>query len=1133
MSFKKFIAVFTAFCFIWTFSAQTFAAGASASSLANMPADIFTNQIISSAFGSIIESSGFSSSQVVVNIQDLHSHPQAQKNIAQIIETLDDKYKVKAVYLEGASGKVDLSWLSKTQDKEIAKQTAEQLVLDGRLTGVEYYAFLNDKKNAFGLENENVHKENIERLGKIYENEAKYAKIIKDAEKEIRYLSNKFLTQQSKNYLALIDKYNGKKIKDYEFYKKLFKYVGQINADLQSYGVLLPIDINEYPELQTVILLNEASNKLQPKKVNTELSAFLNELKSSLNYREYSKILKDTDNFQDVDALCKYLSHYGIDKKKSPQLAAFVTLKELNAKINPVALFFQEQKLKEQILSALAVTFEENEISFLQSFFPFFKGYLTNELTAKDEQYFKENFKVFSDIYAKYVSVNQIKKIADDFEFLNDYYNVNNTRNEIFIENIKQNTPLIQGGARTKEGAAEILAKADEVIILVSGGYHAHGIAELLNEKKISNVVITPRISDGVESAQANYKQIIAEQSRFFNQALAFLIASQAVNTQKLSIAQAGVNILNKTNLSFDQKIERLFSYLKEFGLNFSFENDILTIDGGIELRLYNEDGKIAVRNARAQEEELQSAQEIEIETLSQSLIELAQDAKDIPALLQALINHKIADESVYNALKKFYNAQANAGTVYPDVNGALSGLEGKSVSGIKEGNIGKMPNWFQQEILDIEFPAQQQKDSKLTDAITDIVNFAQKKILTLFILLTMFINIAIAQNDNSGQKQQPGIENIISQKQDSAKAESAYEKFEAGDVLPGSFISLQDDINNAVQDDLLPQEMSAPKQKAAFMWFSAVMFFSLLFQRVKRGFRKSDETKRELSASEIIESEQVKELFQEHFSNLGGEIADVPKALSGGAREQKPYLITLTNGKKYVLKPIQRVVRNGEERDAGTLTAIINHLRANDIPAVKIYETDEKKFYFEQDGYIYMLMDYIEYKPFKSHEEYKDVHFQKTIELISDMQDAFEDMPDFKENQKKAERNNWDFETEIVVAAKMDLTDISAKIKKATGTDYDMGSLLNRIISVFDDLRINGNLWETFIHRDVRLANIIMMSGEFREGNVLFDENDNIAGLIDFDDTTYTYRLVELGLLIIPYLSLELDKMLKILKMF
>ena len=71
------------------------------------------------SYGKITSANYQASDTVVINIQDLHSHAEVQRNINNIISLFDDKYGVKSVYIEGAYGQVSTKWLTASKDENI------------------------------------------------------------------------------------------------------------------------------------------------------------------------------------------------------------------------------------------------------------------------------------------------------------------------------------------------------------------------------------------------------------------------------------------------------------------------------------------------------------------------------------------------------------------------------------------------------------------------------------------------------------------------------------------------------------------------------------------------------------------------------------------------------------------------------------------------------------------------------------------------------------------------------------------------------------------------------------------------------------------------------------------------------
>jgi len=526
---------------------------------AGMPVEkinIENTVLFSDKFGAVTQNQNYGSPQVIINIQDLHSHPQVQKNIASILENLDNKYKIKAVYLEGGSGKVDVSWLEKVSASNNA--LIDQMIKDGSLTGVELFAVTNNKNNIYGLENTAVHRKNLERLGMIYDNESKYTQKLNRIENEVNYLYKKYSGKENKKFSNVVAKYRSGKIDAVKYYEEMIKAAERINANPGKYDNIFSINLADFYEIQRVAAIDRLSKQLDTKRLNAELQKYLSELQGRISYSEYRNLLENTDNLQDIGMAVKYIRAYGVDGKRMPQLKAFVYIKELSSDINPVELYGQEQLLREKIMSAFSASKLESETVFLKDFYMYFSNYMKNNLTAADEEYFNGRFELFSNIYGKYAAVNIIKEMESEFPVLNSYYAANNKRNEIFIENIEKNTKLVSGLTKSGKSPNEMLENAKEIIVVVSGGYHSRGLNEILDGKKISHMTITPRISGGVESALANYRQIITEQSRFFKEALAFAVASQMPGSKKFELIVNTVNdLLNKVEFN-DKNIEDL-----------------------------------------------------------------------------------------------------------------------------------------------------------------------------------------------------------------------------------------------------------------------------------------------------------------------------------------------------------------------------------------------------------------------------------------------------------------------------------------------------------------------------------------------------------------------------------------------
>ncbi len=78
--------------------------------------------------------------RLLVLIQDLHTNPEAQFNLAKMLELLIKDYGMNLICSEGAEKEIDASKISRFPDSEIREKVAKIFVNSGELTGEEYLA---------------------------------------------------------------------------------------------------------------------------------------------------------------------------------------------------------------------------------------------------------------------------------------------------------------------------------------------------------------------------------------------------------------------------------------------------------------------------------------------------------------------------------------------------------------------------------------------------------------------------------------------------------------------------------------------------------------------------------------------------------------------------------------------------------------------------------------------------------------------------------------------------------------------------------------------------------------------------------------------------------------------------------
>ena len=129
---------------------------------------------IPSEFGRVIEvyqatsDEGEGKKPLIVHIQDLHTNPEGQYNLANILEVLLKDYSLDLVCSEGAEGEVDTSSVSSFPDYEVREKTARLFVESGELTGEEYLSITKyPDLPIWGIEDKDVYFRNIIEFNKI------------------------------------------------------------------------------------------------------------------------------------------------------------------------------------------------------------------------------------------------------------------------------------------------------------------------------------------------------------------------------------------------------------------------------------------------------------------------------------------------------------------------------------------------------------------------------------------------------------------------------------------------------------------------------------------------------------------------------------------------------------------------------------------------------------------------------------------------------------------------------------------------------------------------------------------------------------------------------------------------------
>lgn len=475
--------------------------------------------------GKVTNSADFSTSKVIVLLQDLHGDPQTQKNIASILSFLDKKYGISDIYVEGApKGRLSTKWLAGISDNSTKKAFIEAMMSGGELSGAEYYSVTDGKTDILnGAENFDAYSANLVRLGEMKKNQSVVEAQLLLLRMQIEALGQKSYGKDNKKILALSRKYKKNEITTEKYFKNLFKFA-------QKYD----ISTDKYPQISLFKRILSMRKKISDDAIAKETSAVMNLLKKELTFAEYKALMELSKSSETKNVFYLELGRYlqkMQDYEKFTQIKLLSSFILLSAEINPIDFVRQEEMFVNEIRNKSSKTLTEREILFMERFISIFESLLQNKINFRDYKNYKYAFTEFEHILGKYIVSANLDALKSSIDISEKFYSVNTDRDEYFVKSLvgenDGNTVKLNPVRRGNSG--NMLKNAAEIDIMISGGFHTSGISMLLEKKKQSYMVITPETVGPLSENENLYDSIIKRQAAMFEKNAFDFIKKSAV----------------------------------------------------------------------------------------------------------------------------------------------------------------------------------------------------------------------------------------------------------------------------------------------------------------------------------------------------------------------------------------------------------------------------------------------------------------------------------------------------------------------------------------------------------------------------------------------------------------------------
>jgi len=500
------------------------------------------------------------SSKLIVHIQDLHTNPEAETNLAKMLELLLDDYKMGLVCSEGAVGDLDTAKIASFPDYYAKEKMARVFVNSGELTGEEYLAITKRPDlPIWGIETEDIYFKNIVDFNKIMKFNVESQVFISQVKKAGEALKAKIYTKELLDLDRKEADYKAQKLEATAYIDYLTGYPKKLGISTANYKniTLLTETIKIEKTIDQLKVMNESQSLL----LNLQSSIMAKSMRSDADsLMAKAQLFKDQkiSPFSFYSYMRDFANKYLKDDfaAKYPNLNGFV---DYLAKVNfldSTSLFLELENLNFEIKEALSKTDEQKtfvkvlrNINFLEGFFNLkvsneeLDYYLNNKdshRVAFFESFLKPALKKYN--ISAFIDYNPLL-IDPHLAELEEFYKVVKERDLAMVDN----------------SLSEIEKRNSRVSALIAGGFHTRGITKLLKERGYSYIVVSPYSKTDID--EENYHFLLSGQRKSITDLLNQLDLNEVVGRLAVTL-RVPLACDESLTASFNEKVAPLIAEL-------------------------------------------------------------------------------------------------------------------------------------------------------------------------------------------------------------------------------------------------------------------------------------------------------------------------------------------------------------------------------------------------------------------------------------------------------------------------------------------------------------------------------------------------------------------------------------------
>ncbi|MCB4755800.1 MAG: aldo/keto reductase [Elusimicrobia bacterium] len=429
----------------------------------------------------------------VVLIQDVHLNPEAQGNIAAVLQNLLETKQVGVVGVEGAFEAFDFAPFRSYQEKQIVRDVTD-LFLQKNLLSAPSFVGINSPQAPplfVGVDSREHHAANV----KAYrDSEARLPRVKRqwaEAGRRLKADKERFFNASLKEFDALQDAYRKGEMGLGAYLKRLVAFQEpaslMIDQFLEAFDMESRLDFAQV-ERERRRVIERLARVLSPAEFNELLTRSLSYRLGKIPYTDFYRAFKD---------LCQ---RKGVSLRQAPQFDEYIRYVLLSDGIKSDTLLNDVARWEKGILDELAKTPKEKRLTEASTYLHLVGKLIKFELTPEEwAEYKNVRHPGASRDPGRQLNLDSGFRRKDDrLASFESFYEEADLRSQLMLSSIFN--------------LQSVICNLQLCRILVTGGFHTPEIAQRLREKDIGYLIVAPKITRVDSTSGSAYLSVFSRE---------------------------------------------------------------------------------------------------------------------------------------------------------------------------------------------------------------------------------------------------------------------------------------------------------------------------------------------------------------------------------------------------------------------------------------------------------------------------------------------------------------------------------------------------------------------------------------------------------------------------------------------